>query len=125
MTGSSDGPPDQYARSHQPQSPHAAIRWENAGVIDAIGDAELDEIEHRAGRALNVAAAPWRPPPETRHGIGGSAASLRGLRLISERLGGAMTVHTLALAAALIVMAGGDVLGGLEEIDWALLDHAD
>ena len=129
MTGSSDGQPDQYARSHQPQSPHAAIRRENAGVIDAIGDAELDEIEHRAGRALNVAAAPWRPLPETRHGIGGSAASLRGLRLISERLGGAMTtvrcmVHTLALAAALIVMAGGDVLGGPEEIDWALLNHA-
>lgn len=40
-------------------------------MIDAIGDAELDEIEQRAGRALDVAPAPWRPLLETRHGIGG------------------------------------------------------
>jgi len=46
---------------------------ENAVMSEGIEEAELVEIEQRAGRAFSVAPAPWVAWLETRGGLGGES----------------------------------------------------
>ncbi|MPZ82422.1 MAG: hypothetical protein GEV28_19285 [Actinophytocola sp.] len=47
--------------------------WHHGRMADRLSDADIDEIEQRVKKALEVAPAPWTVFLETRHAIGGSS----------------------------------------------------
>lgn len=48
-------------------------RWHHGRMSDRLSDADLDEIEQRVKKALEVAPSPWTEYLESRYATGGSS----------------------------------------------------